>query len=343
MSIKGYSTQKKENSLISGYTDKQTQDSSQFSTFQETYSDKVLLDTVNSSLFRLHVGVKTAEANSTDRILKSTAHGAQKGDVVRFDLASANPYFESKVLSIPDADTIIISAKLPTSIITGDEFYLLRHVSQRVDETGASIVTITPSPILFSLDNVDTEVSEDTITPANSNPLPIKALDGNGVEVDFATEAKQDTIITNIQTVDTSVQSVNTSVQAVDVSVQAVDTSVQAVETAVNNAITEIQTVQTKIDKLKGNSGSFVQTTLTGTTDSTATVPANAIGFYIQAPSTNSDNIRFCVGSTASTTNGVLMEAGRSEGPFNLAADVSVCATASTVSNEFIIQWILSV
>lgn len=49
-------------------------------------------------------------------------------------------------------------------------------------------------PIEFMLDSVATRVEEDTGTPANSIPLPIKALDSSGIEVDFATETTQASI-----------------------------------------------------------------------------------------------------------------------------------------------------
>lgn len=89
--------------------------------------------------------------------------------------------------------------------------------------------------------------------------------------------------------------------------------------------------------------GTIVNTTLTGTTATANTPPANAIGFMIEADSSNSDNIRWAIGSTASTTVGFRLEAGRDAGGFiPCAASVSVCAEASTVSNKYIIQWILS-
>ena len=49
-------------------------------------------------------------------------------------------------------------------------------------------VTATSGPIQFLLDGVSTTVSEDTGTPASSNPLPVKVVDGSGLVPDFATE-----------------------------------------------------------------------------------------------------------------------------------------------------------
>lgn len=87
--------------------------------------------------------------------------------------------------------------------------------------------------------------------------------------------------------------------------------------------------------------GAIVNTSLTATTASTATVPANAVGFLLEAPSTNTDNIRWCVGGTASTTVGMLTEPGRDSGFIPCAANISVCATVSG-TNAYSIQWVLS-
>jgi hypothetical protein len=89
------------------------------------------------------------------------------------------------------------------------------------------------------------------------------------------------------------------------------------------------------------SAGSIVNTSLSATTASTASKPANAVGFIIQAPSDNTDNIRFAVGGTASTTVGMLMEPGRDSGYLPLAANISVCATVSG-TNAFSIQWVLA-
>lgn len=87
-------------------------------------------------------------------------------------------------------------------------------------------------------------------------------------------------------------------------------------------------------------SGSCVNTSLTATTASTASVPANAVGFILEAPSANTDNIRWRIGGTASTTAGLGLEPGRDTGYIPCAANISICATASG-TNAFELQWIL--
>lgn len=87
--------------------------------------------------------------------------------------------------------------------------------------------------------------------------------------------------------------------------------------------------------------GSIVNTALTATTAASAAAPGNAVGFILEAPSTNTTNINWCIGGTASTSVGFLMEPGRDTGFVPCAATVSVCA-ATSGTNAFVIQWILS-
>lgn len=140
MSIKGYSTQKKLTQKLDGFTETQTADTNQFITAQKTSSEQVGLDVISNSLYRIHAIVKAAEAGSTNpkRILISTAHGAKPGDVIRFQTTSSNPGFQSGILSVPDADTIILAAELDADIVpTTDTFFILRHVTPLVDSDGA--------------------------------------------------------------------------------------------------------------------------------------------------------------------------------------------------------------
>lgn len=159
----------------------------------------------------------------------------------------------------------------------------------------------------FILDGVTTTVSQDTVTPANSNPLPVTFLDPSGLPADYATEAKQDTQITK--------------------------------QDLANTLLGEIAD-DILLLRLQVNSAGFLsQQPLSGLTPSTISVPANAVGCNIQAPSTNEQNIRVSIGSVASDSAGMIFEPGRSE-VFNGAAAISACATVAG-SNEVIVQWVL--
>jgi len=310
MSIKGFSTQKKLDTELVGYNDKQTKDSNQFITAQKTSSDKVLLDSTTNVIFRLHPAVKTVEANSDKRIIKITGHGAKAGDVLRFETASQNPFFEAGILSVPDANTIILVAELTNTPSVGDEFYILRYAQLRTDETGALVVSVAPAPISFVLDGVDTEVEEDTGTPANSIPLPTKVLDASGVIVDFATATKQDDQTTVLNGINTSAGEISTNTLAI----------AQATS--------------------RNTGGSVVNGSLSLTTANLETAPASAIGFIVENESTNSNPIRYKIGGTASVSDGMLLEPGRDSGYVPTAANVSICNTVSS-TQTYSILWVI--
>jgi hypothetical protein len=85
------------------------------------------------------------------------------------------------------------------------------------------------------------------------------------------------------------------------------------------------------------NTATFDQITNLTTVAQTFTAPANAVGFKIQAPSTNTANITWRVNGTATATEGILMEPGRSE-DFDAAGNISVIAVSGT--NQVVtVQW----
>lgn len=308
MSIKGYPSQKKELSKLTNYTEDQSKNKAEFVTAQENYSNKVGLDVNNQGLARLHGVAKTAEANTVDikRVLKNTGHGASKGDVIRFEASSANPYFEVLVLNVPDANTIILANSTPNNIVTGDSFFILRYVSQRFDQTGSIVAS--SGPVQFVLDGVDTQVTEDTVTPANSTPLPVSLIKSEQLDGSTA----------------------NTSL----VQVGGKDGSGNA-RTLLTNTDGSLQTSEKAY-----TSGSVVNGSLSTTVANSETAPAGAVGFIVQNESSNSNAIRFRVGGAASTTNGVFLEPGRDSGYIPIAATVSLCNVISS-TQSYSILWVI--
>lgn len=331
MSIKGFSTQKKLDTELVGYNDAQSKDSNQFITAQKTSSDKVLLDSTTNVIFRLHPAVKTVEANSDKRIIKITGHGAKAGDVLRFETASQNPFFEAGILSVPDANTIILVAELTNTPSIGDEFYLLRYGTLRTDETGGLVVSVAPAPISFVLNGVDTEVEEDTGTPANSIPLPVKVLDASGVIVGFATATKQDAQTALLTTISTK-----------DFATSAKQDAQTTVLNGINTSVGEISTNTLAIAQAtaRNTSGSVINGSLSATTANLETAPAGAIGFIVENESSNSNPIRYRIGGTASTSEGMLLEPGRDSGYVPTGTNVSICNTVSS-TQTYSILWVI--
>lgn len=150
----------------------------EYVTVQPTGGKRHALDTVARFAFRVGT-IEATEAGTTDLSIVATGHLAIVGDIVRFEAAGANQYLEIPIVRV-EPNVIYLGMKIPVVPTVGDQFWILRYVTQRTDSSGEQLVTISPSPIAFVLDSVDTEVEEDTVTPANSRPLPVKPLDDSG-------------------------------------------------------------------------------------------------------------------------------------------------------------------
>ncbi len=74
----------------------------------------------------------------------------------------------------------------------------------------------------FVLDGVDTEVERDTVTPANSNPMPVIILDDNGVPVTGATEATLQDVLTAVEAVQVSVEIIDNAISGSEMQVDVV-------------------------------------------------------------------------------------------------------------------------
>jgi hypothetical protein len=89
------------------------------------------------------------------------------------------------------------------------------------------------------------------------------------------------------------------------------------------------------------NGSASNSTTVGSGSATTFTPPANAIGFILESESTNTINLRWAVGTTATTTVGILMEPGRDTGFVPAKATVSVIALSGS-GQAVGIQWIMS-
>lgn len=181
-----------------------------------------------------------------------------------------------------------------------------------------------------------------------------------------ATEATLSTLNAKVVTVDTGAVTISTALPAGNNNIGDVDVASLPSIPAGNNNIGDVDVASLPVAFDAGNSsattqrvviatdqaavatkapvntsGSQTDATLTATTAATATAPANAVGFILQAPDTNTDNIRWRVGATASTTAGMQLQPGRDSGFVPVAANVSICAEVSG-TNAYQIQWVLS-
>lgn len=85
------------------------------------------------------------------------------------------------------------------------------------------------------------------------------------------------------------------------------------------------------------SAGSFVLNASL-TTVTTASAPAGAVGFILEAKDANTANLRWAVGATATTTSGMQLQPGRDTGFVPVGADISLVAESGTL--EYQLTWI---
>ncbi len=392
--------------------------------------------TVRAMIAAYNVATDLTEAGSTVKLINATAHVARPGDVIRMISGPAQSD-EAKVVAVTP-NSIQLATKLSAAPTTGNQFAVLRPRQMQVDDQGNLIVTSTSGPVQFVRDNIDTEVNEDTVTPANSRPLPVKLFYGNGQSdvaedvtaslalIEGATQATAQDIdalndnfgaqnaavattdtgtfsfmafvkrmlqkLTSIDTSNAAIAVDTASISASNAQIQAY-TNVIATNTTNGNILTgpvnetapasdtassglngRLQRIAQRLTSLialfptslgqKAMSASFavtlasdqtaiptaspinaagtvVNNSVTGTTAQSHAAPANAVGFILENDSTSLANMRWGVGSTASSTVGLLLEPGRDTGfvPIGAGATISIAALG-TGATSYAIQWI---
>lgn len=103
---------------------------------------------------------------------------ARVGDFVRFENGAA-AFLEIPIVKV-ETNRFLLSVNSGALPAVGDTFFIMRYATQRVDDTGSQLVVASPGPSQFVLDGVDTEVEQDTVTPANSRPFPVAQLNTDG-------------------------------------------------------------------------------------------------------------------------------------------------------------------
>lgn len=169
-SPKGWPTTKKSGSSIPGFTNDQTQVPSEHATLQPSGSDKVALDITQRCAFLVTANNAVA-AGSSKRIIVCVGIGAtaRKGDLIKFTTGNLSSV-DAPILSVPNANTLILGTELDAIPSAGDLFELCRYTFFKVDSMGQ--ITATSGPVQIKRDNIDTYVSEDTTDAAN-RPMPM--------------------------------------------------------------------------------------------------------------------------------------------------------------------------
>jgi len=132
------------------------------------------LDVVTGGFYEVATAA-VVEAGSDDNLIVITGHGANRGDLIRI-MTTANGIeeYEMFVGEVVDANNFTLAGATSAQFAAGDTIDILRFVTEKLAQDGSSLATIVSPPIQFMLDSVATTVNEDTVTPANNAPLPVK-------------------------------------------------------------------------------------------------------------------------------------------------------------------------
>lgn len=119
------------------------------------------------------VASDTVEAGSTTKVINATGHSAEVGDVITFSTGALAPR-DVHVESV-EANAITVVEELPSAPGTGDGFDIKRFTYPTLSVGG-----VTQTQMAFIRDAANQVVTEDTVTPANNRPLPVKLTDFSG-------------------------------------------------------------------------------------------------------------------------------------------------------------------
>lgn len=291
---------------LGNYTTDQSCNKLEYQTGQNAGGQKRAGDVVVYGTASISTG-NAIEAGSTQRVIKKTAHGARKNDVVQFTTGN-NAEIAIQILSCPDVDTMILAATPEFTSAVGDLFDLKRYVSP-----------------LYALDG----------------SLSVGAPVGGATSANQTLQITQETLInTNLGTDITTPTAMPAGGAGVRGWLSAIWTKLNgslAVTGAFFQATQPVSGTITQIETPKALT--YVQSlTLDGTTAQTFSPPANAKNVKIHAGADNTVDLIIAFGGTTATdTVGEEFEAGRSEDYQGVSAISVICKSAITAHKVSII------
>lgn len=124
---------------------------------------------VAASLYVFQVGTDAVDAGSTASKIVAAGIGsvARKGDIIRFTSGAMDGY-EASVVAVGTND-VTLGEDLSAAPATLDTFSILRFIHP-VATSGGGVA----AAFSFTRNGISTAVTEDTVTPANNRPLPVK-------------------------------------------------------------------------------------------------------------------------------------------------------------------------
>ena len=133
-------------------------------------------DMIPKAVYALSPIDSVPEAGSTDRSIVLAGNSSKVGDIVRF----TGGVLEGQEVGITskDGSSMIFSHSFDAAITAAETFKIMRHITLTIDQAGA--LSTSSGPIQFIKDAATVTVTEDTGTPANNIPFPVKLVDVTG-------------------------------------------------------------------------------------------------------------------------------------------------------------------
>ena len=128
---------------------------------------------VKADLFVYVVGTDAVEAGSTINTINATGHAAVRGDVIRFTSGALNGIAVSVVST--ETNSFTISEDLDVAPSAADTFSIQRFINPVTNSAGGLALALS-----FIRNGASQDVIEDTVTPANNRPLPVKLESTSG-------------------------------------------------------------------------------------------------------------------------------------------------------------------
>jgi hypothetical protein len=161
----------------SGYSDQKKTRKGQHVTVSQIREQQYGYD-VRAHLYVQEVATDAAEADSTTTTIVATAHAAIPGDIILF--TTGNLAKSEYTVAETETNAVVVAEVMREAPAAADAFKILRFKHPKVNSDGDITVSAASGPIAFNLDGSQEEVTEDTGTPANNIPLPVKLVNASG-------------------------------------------------------------------------------------------------------------------------------------------------------------------
>lgn len=173
-----------------GYSNQKKKGTAQFKTIHHTGNNAYGTPAIQKALYEITassaITAVTEVFGSDGQVqfwkISIPAHGASVGNVLRIETAPLIN-FEFEVMVVPNPGFLYVLPIAPSIPTAGMTAIVMGWVTAKADSSGSPIVSYSPAPLEFVLDGVATQVEKDTVTPANTIPLPVEIIGGGASEV----------------------------------------------------------------------------------------------------------------------------------------------------------------